>query len=71
MAGFASLPATASVLHEHDGLDDINERLRAYQSWHDLMDSWVVLRPHKLDSVYMWRLQAEKAMIAAGRPGSK
>ncbi len=69
MNGFAPVPADAPVLSEHVGLAEVNERLRAYDAWHSLMDAWVVLAVEDPEFVYRWRLQAEHAMAAKGRPG--
>jgi D-glycerate 3-kinase len=69
MNGFAPVPADAPVLSEHVGLAEVNERLRAYDQWHSLMDAWVVLAVEDPEWVYRWRLQAEHAMAAKGRPG--
>ena len=69
MAGFAALPADAAVLGEHPGLAEVNARLAGYRAWDALMDAWVVLGVDDPAHVYEWRLQAERAMAAAGRPG--
>ena len=70
MAGFSPLPASAHVLGEHEGLPDVNALLGEYDAtWHAAMDAWVVLGVEDTSIVYEWRLQAERAMAAAGRPG--
>ena len=69
MAGFAPLPPDAPVLAEHAGLPEVNGMVAAYSAWHALMDAWVVLAVDDPNHVYAWRLQAEQAMAAAGRPG--
>ena len=70
MNGFAPLPSDSAVLSQHAGLNGVNERLGDYEAkWHDKMDAWVVLGLEDVSSVYGWRLQAERAMAAQGRPG--
>ena len=73
MAGFSSLPAARitgdAALSAHHGLVEVNARLKDYEEWHALMDAWVVLAVDNVACVYEWRLQAERAMAAAGRPG--
>ena len=68
-AGFEPLPAGSETLAARPGLDVVNRLLTAYASWYSLMDAWVVLAADDVQSVYEWRLQAERAMIASGRPG--
>ena len=69
MAGFSPLPSEAEVLAQHAGLGEVNGKLGEYAAWHALMDAWVVIAVDDPDWVYAWRLQAERAMAAAGRPG--
>ena len=69
MAGFAPVAATSAVLQAHPGLEEVNARLVSYEAWHALMDAWVVLATDDVANVYEWRLQAERAMAASGRPG--
>ncbi len=69
MAGFAPLEPSAPVLRAQAGLAEVNDRLGAYAAWHDMMDGWVVLGVDDAAVVYEWRLQAERAMAASGRPG--
>ena len=70
MNGFAPLPSDSAVLSQHAGLNGVNERLGDYEAkWHGKMDAWVVLGLEDVSSVYGWRLQAERAMAAQGRPG--
>ena len=48
----------------------INEKLREYrEAWDAYVDAWLVVRVGSPDWVYRWRLQAEHAMLATGRPG--
>jgi D-glycerate 3-kinase len=48
----------------------INEVLRAYEAaWDSHVDAWLVVKVGSPDWVYSWRLQAEHAMRASGRPG--
>ena len=69
MAGFKPLPADAPVLSEYQGLPQVNERLGQYAAWHELMSAWIVLAVDDPKYVFDWRLQAEQAMAAEGRPG--
>jgi D-glycerate 3-kinase len=46
-----------------------NRALAAYDRWHRLLDSFVVLRATDPNFVLEWRVQAEEAMRASGRPG--
>jgi len=73
MAGFTPIPAEQiaadPALSQGSGLTTVNGRLGAYAEWHDLMDAWAVLAVDDVACVYEWRLQAERAMAAAGRPG--
>jgi D-glycerate 3-kinase len=46
-----------------------NARLSTYQSWIDQLDAFVVLAALDPSFVLTWRVQAEEAMKAAGRPG--
>jgi D-glycerate 3-kinase len=73
MLGFSSLPAACitgdAALSAHHGLVEVNARLKDYEEWHELMDAWVVLAVDNVACVYEWRLQAERAMAAGGRPG--
>eukprot|EP00965_Chrysotila_dentata_P136061 4498481-Pleurochrysis_carterae.AAC.1 len=47
----------------------VNRHLVGYSRWHDLQDAWVVLALDDVQHVFDWRLQAERAMAAAGKPG--
>ncbi|CAE7541189.1 GLYK, partial [Symbiodinium microadriaticum] len=46
---------------------DINRYLRAYVHLHHLMHAWIVIEAKNIDYVYVWRLEAEEAMRAAGK----
>ncbi|NQW05092.1 MAG: COX15/CtaA family protein [Acidobacteria bacterium] len=46
-----------------------NQALAAYAAWTDLVDVWVVLRAQDPEYVLTWRVQAEEAMKASGKPG--
>jgi D-glycerate 3-kinase len=50
-------------------LAEPNRALAAYARWDEQIDVWVVLRAIDPTSVLRWRVQAEEAMRAAGRPG--
>lgn len=46
-----------------------NRALAAYTRWTDLVDVWVVLRARDPEYVLTWRVEAEEAMKASGKPG--
>jgi D-glycerate 3-kinase len=46
-----------------------NRALGAYDRWHRLLDAFVVLRAIDPTFVLRWRIEAEEAMAARGRPG--
>jgi D-glycerate 3-kinase len=46
-----------------------NRALAAYDRWHRLLDSFVVLRATDPNFVLRWRVEAEEAMRASGKPG--
>ena len=46
-----------------------NRALAEYTRWTDLVDVWVVLRALDPEYVLTWRVQAEEAMKASGKPG--
>jgi pantothenate kinase-related protein Tda10 len=51
------------------GLRSVNAKLGGYARWHELMSAWVVLGVDDPGYVGAWRLEAERAMSHAGRPG--
>jgi D-glycerate 3-kinase len=64
LLGFAPL--------EHVGdphLVEPNEALRAYDAWHQHLDALLVLEMADDRQVISWRVEAEQAMRASGRPG--
>ena len=66
MLGFA--PVDPSALPDPD-LTVPNQALADYRRWTDLVDVWVALRAHDPEYVLTWRVEAEEAMKAAGKPG--
>lgn len=50
-------------------LPAVNALLGQYDAWHREVDSWVVIQVANTDWVFNWRLQAEVAMRATGKPG--
>jgi D-glycerate 3-kinase len=66
MLGFAPVPD--GTLDDPD-LVAPNRALAAYDRWHRLLDAFVVLRAIDPSSVLRWRVDAEAAMVARGRPG--
>jgi D-glycerate 3-kinase len=66
MLGFA--PVDPSALPDPD-LSAPNRALEAYRRWTDLVDVWVSLRALDPEYVLTWRVEAEEAMKASGKPG--
>lgn len=46
-----------------------NEALRAYDAWNERLDVLISLRMKTASQVVQWRIEAEQAMRASGRPG--
>lgn len=46
----------------HPGLRLVNQKLKDYQAWDDLVDSFCVLAVEDIRQVYAWRQQAETQM---------
>jgi D-glycerate 3-kinase len=46
-----------------------NHALAAYDRWHNQLDAFVVIRAADPSFVLRWRVEAEEAMKASGRPG--
>lgn len=46
-----------------------NELLRTYDAWDSLLDVFVSLRMQSVEQVVRWRVEAEQAMRASGKPG--
>ncbi|BDA43365.1 D-glycerate 3-kinase, chloroplastic [Coccomyxa sp. Obi] len=69
MLGFKPQPTTHVQTVDAD-LVSINEKLKEYEAaWDKCVDSWLVVKVGEPEWVYKWRLQAEHAMRAAGKPG--
>jgi hypothetical protein len=52
------------------GLGAVNAALRGYRAaWDAAVDAWLVVRIGDPAWVFGWRLQAEEAMRAGGKPG--
>ena len=66
MLGFTPVPETAL---DDPWLAEPNRRLAAYDRWHRLIDAFVSLRAADPAFVLRWRVEAEEAMKAQGRPG--
>ncbi|TVU35502.1 hypothetical protein EJB05_17395 [Eragrostis curvula] len=65
MLGFKPLPN--EVVKE---LEAVNKNLQAYyDAWDRFIKSWIVIKIREPSSVFQWRLQAEIAMRADGKPG--
>jgi len=69
MAGFKPRGDVHTLAQIHPGLPTVDKLLQAYDAWDKLVDAWVVLALSDRHHVFEWRLQAEQAMAAAGRPG--
>ncbi|GFQ06608.1 d-glycerate 3-kinase chloroplastic [Phtheirospermum japonicum] len=69
MLGFK--PVSVEVVKAVDPqLEIINKNLEAYyDAWDKFIKSWIVIRIQDPSYVYQWRLQAEIAMRADGKPG--
>ncbi len=62
--------AYCANLQVDSDLVSINEKLKAYEAaWDAHVDAWLVVKVGSPEWVYSWRLQAEHAMVASGRPG--
>lgn len=69
MLGFKPLPPEV-VKAVDPQLETINKNLEAYyDAWHKYVKSWIVIKIQDPSYVYQWRLQAEIAMRADGKPG--
>lgn len=66
MLGFA--PVEESALPDPD-LAAPNRALDDYRRWTDQVDVWVTLRARDPEYVLTWRVEAEEAMKASGKPG--
>ena len=66
LLGYVPLPAAALG---DPRLVFPNEALASYAEWHRLLDVMVILRAIALPSIVQWRVDAEAAAAAAGRPG--
>ncbi|RWR73249.1 D-glycerate 3-kinase, chloroplastic isoform X2 [Cinnamomum micranthum f. kanehirae] len=69
MLGFKPLPN--NVVKEVDPqLEVVNKNLEAYyNAWDKFIQSWIVIKIKDPSCVFQWRLQAEIAMRAEGKPG--
>jgi D-glycerate 3-kinase len=65
MLGFSPLPEAALA---DPALVAPNRALASYDRWHRLLDAFVVLRATDPRFVLRWRVEAEEAMRASGRP---
>ncbi|CAN4086805.1 unnamed protein product [Withania somnifera] len=69
MLGFKPLPPEV-VKAVDPQLEMVNKNLEAYyDAWHKYVKSWIVIKIQDPSYVYQWRLQAEIAMRADGKPG--
>jgi D-glycerate 3-kinase len=69
-AADAAAAADSLTAEERSDLAPVDAALRAYEAaWDRFVDSWLVVRVGDPRWVYAWRLQAEQAMRASGRPG--
>jgi D-glycerate 3-kinase len=66
MLGFS--PVDQSALRDLD-LVAPNLALSEYKRWTDQVDVWVTLRAQDPEYVLTWRVEAEEAMKASGKPG--
>ncbi|KAH7858840.1 hypothetical protein Vadar_028614 [Vaccinium darrowii] len=69
MLGFKPLPVEV-VTAVDPQLEIVNKNLEAYyEAWDKFIQSWIVIKIKDPSCVYQWRLQAEIAMRADGKPG--
>ncbi|WVZ69261.1 hypothetical protein U9M48_018074 [Paspalum notatum var. saurae] len=76
MLGFKPLPnedvkaVDPQASFMFDFLEVVNKNLEAYyDAWHRFIGSWIVIKIREPNCVFQWRLQAEIAMRADGKPG--
>ena len=68
MLGFAPVEDSAAVSVDPN-LTPVNAFLKEYKAaWDAWVDCWLVVRVSDPQYAYKWRLQAERAMRAAGKP---
>jgi D-glycerate 3-kinase len=63
MLGFSPVPVPADPM-----LAAVNSQLAGYEAWHRLLDVMVCLRAEDPKFVLRWRVEAEDAARASGRP---
>eukprot|EP00434_Breviolum_minutum_P016986 symbB.v1.2.014985.t1/scaffold1107.1/size155946/19 len=68
MLGFKPCDSQVAA-NVHPDLRLVNEKLKRYQAWDDLIDCFCVFAMEEIDQVYSWRSQAEDAMKRSGRGG--
>ncbi|KAL6972822.1 glycerate 3-kinase [Sarracenia purpurea var. burkii] len=69
MLGFKPLPVE-SVTAVDPQLETVNKNLESYyDAWDTFIKAWIVIKIKDPNCVYQWRLQAEIAMRADGKPG--
>ncbi|KAL5975626.1 hypothetical protein ACLOJK_019951 [Asimina triloba] len=69
MLGFKPLPNEV-VKAVDPQLEIVNKKLEAYhEAWDKFVQSWIVIKIKDPNCVFQWRLQAEVAMRAEGKPG--
>ncbi|KAF5204333.1 D-glycerate 3-kinase protein [Thalictrum thalictroides] len=69
MLGFKPVPMEV-VKAVDPQLELVNKNLEAYyEAWDKFITSWIVIKIKDPSCVYEWRLQAEIAMRAEGKPG--
>ena len=69
MFGFSAVDDENAVTAVDPHLTPVNAFLKEYQrAWDSFVDTWLVVRVSDPQYAYQWRLQAERAMRAAGKP---
>ncbi|KAA8540442.1 hypothetical protein F0562_024639 [Nyssa sinensis] len=69
MLGFKPIPVEV-VKAVDPQLETVNKNLEAYyDAWDKFIKAWIVIKIKDPSCVYQWRLQAEIAMRADGKPG--
>ena len=69
MLGFSPVETDDAAKAVDPNLVPVNTFLKSYRSeWDAAVDAWLVVRVSDPQFAYNWRLQAERAMRAAGKP---
>ncbi len=64
MLGFGPVSAPLG-----EAMTEVNEALRGYHAWHELLDGFLQIVPLDYRYVLDWRVEAERKMRARGQAG--